>query len=58
MRINCIGCGHMVDLGSDYDEYNGLVKCGVCGALLEISSQEGNLKSVTFADGSQYSGPA
>ncbi len=46
MKINCISCGHKFDLGDAYDEYEGQVKCYVCGNILEIHTHEGNVKSV------------
>ena len=48
MRINCLACGHKVELDDVYDNYEGQVKCWVCGALLQIKSEEGNLKSLEF----------
>ena len=49
MRINCLSCGHKVDLGDAYDDYAGRVKCMVCGVILEIKTEEGNVKSVAVA---------
>jgi hypothetical protein len=49
MKLNCLSCGHSLDLHGDYDDYEGLVKCFVCGALLLIRSEEGNVKRVAFA---------
>ncbi len=46
MRINCLTCGHMVDLGENYDDYEGPVKCFVCSATLEIRTEEGNIKTL------------
>lgn len=46
MEINCLSCGHKVDIGDAYDDYGGQIKCYVCGAILEIKTEEGNLKSV------------
>ena len=48
MKINCLSCGHNVDLDDAYEEYEGQVKCFACGALLEIKTDQGNLKSVRF----------
>ena len=48
MKINCLSCGHKVDLDDVYDDYEGLVKCFICGALLQIRAEEGRLKSVDF----------
>ncbi len=52
MKINCLSCGHKVDLGDAYDDYAGPVKCLVCGVILEIRTEEGNVKSVTRNAGS------
>jgi len=48
MKINCLSCGHKVDIGDAYDDYEGQIKCYVCGAILEIKTEEANLKSVNF----------
>jgi hypothetical protein len=45
MKINCLCCGHKVDLDDVYDDYEGCIKC-LCGAMLEIKTQEGQLKAV------------
>ena len=47
MKINCILCGHNFVLNDDtYNDYEGEVKCWVCGGILEINLQEGKLKSL------------
>lgn len=50
MRINCLSCGHKVDLDDAYDNYEGQVKCFVCGAALAVKTEEGSLKLVKFVD--------
>ncbi len=54
MKINCLCCGHKVDLDDAYDDYEGYIKC-LCGTLLEIKTEEGRLKSVKL--GVSRSGP-
>ena len=49
MKLNCLSCGHSVDLHRDYDDYEGQVKCFVCGALLTIRTEDGLVKSVTLS---------
>ena len=49
MKINCLSCGHKVDLDHAYDDFEGEVKCFACGAILHIKTQEGRLKSVNLA---------
>ena len=48
MKINCLSCGHKVDLDDAYDDFEGEVKCFVCSAILEIKAEEGVLKTVRF----------
>ncbi len=48
MKINCLCCGHKVDLDDAYDDYEGQVKCFACSAILEIKTEEGKLKTVRF----------
>ncbi|OFW15546.1 MAG: hypothetical protein A3H27_18885 [Acidobacteria bacterium RIFCSPLOWO2_02_FULL_59_13] len=48
MKINCLSCGHTVVLDDAYDNYEGQVKCFACGALLEIKTEEGHVKTVQF----------
>jgi len=50
MKINCISCGHKVDIGDAYDDYEGQIKCYVCGAILEIKTEDAMLKSVSFLE--------
>ena len=48
MKINCLACGHKFELDEAYDDYEGRVKCYICGALLAIKTEGGNLKSLKF----------
>ncbi|MDP8229338.1 MAG: hypothetical protein P9M15_07795 [Candidatus Electryoneaceae bacterium] len=50
MKINCLKCGHKVELDDAYDDYEGQVKCWICGTLLEIRTKEGRLESVDVWD--------
>jgi hypothetical protein len=45
MKINCLSCGFKVDLDDTYDDFEGPIKC-ICGALLEIRTDEGALKFI------------
>lgn len=44
MKINCIACGHNFQVDDAYDDYEGPVRCWVCGALLEIKAIDGSLR--------------
>jgi len=46
MKINCISCGHKIDLGDAYDDFEGQIKCYIFSNILEIRTHEGNVKSV------------
>jgi hypothetical protein len=46
MKIICLACGHKVDLGDAYDDYEGRVKCFACRSSLEIRTEDGNIKAV------------
>ncbi len=48
MKINCLCCGHKVDLDRVYDDYEGFVKC-LCGTMLEIKTEDGMLKKVKLS---------
>jgi hypothetical protein len=48
VKINCLRCGHKVDLDDVYDDYEGSIKC-LCGAMLEIKTEEGRLRRVQLS---------
>ena len=48
MKINCLSCGHKIDVGDSYEDYEGQIKCYACGAILEIKTEQGNIKSAKF----------
>ena len=49
MKVNCLNCGHTFDLDDAYDDYEGQVKCWICGAILEIKAEDGCLKAMSVA---------
>ena len=50
MKINCILCGHSFDLTDTYDDYEGEVKCWICGGALDIKIHESKLKSLKYVN--------
>ena len=54
MKINCLSCGHNVDIGDEYDDYEGQIKCYACGAILEIKTEGGNLRAVKIISAPRY----
>lgn len=57
MKINCISCGHTIGLDEAYDDFAGLVKCYVCGGLLEIKTADGKIQSVNVGRSSHQPTP-
>ena len=49
MTINCLYCGHKVEIGEAYDDYDGQLKCWVCGTLLAIKTTGGKINSMRVA---------
>jgi hypothetical protein len=54
MRVNCLACGHKVDLDDAYDDYEGPVKCFACRAILEIRTEQGSIKAVKQVNVAQH----
>lgn len=48
MKIICISCGYSLALDDAYGDFEGLIKCYVCGSLLEIKMSGGRLESLTL----------
>ncbi|MEI8355805.1 MAG: hypothetical protein WCG31_06930 [Deltaproteobacteria bacterium] len=48
MKINCLSCGHTIDLDEAYSDYEGQVKCYTCSALLEVKLEDNLIKYVKF----------
>lgn len=46
MKLNCLSCGHIVDLRDAYNDYDGQVKCFACGGLMAIRTEDGQIKWV------------
>ncbi len=50
MTVNCFCCGHNLMLDDAYNDFEGLFKCYVCGALLEVKTNDGRIKSVIHVE--------
>lgn len=48
MKIICLSCGFRIELDETYGDYEGPVKCYVCGALLEIKLEGCLIKSINL----------
>jgi len=53
MKINCVSCGHRVDLDNAYGNYDGPIRCFVCNSLLEVKITQGDIISVKLGNLSQ-----
>jgi len=51
MKINCLSCGHNIDLDDAYaDHYEGEIKCYGCDAKVEIRTEQSAIRSVRLLD--------
>lgn len=50
MKVICISCGHGLPLDEAYDDFGGLIRCYVCGALMEIKMSDGKLQTLRLPD--------
>ena len=57
IKLSCLACGHSMDLGDAYQDYEGEVRCWVCHAVLEVTLHEGQLRSMKKSTGATASGP-
>lgn len=55
MKINCLSCGHKMDLDEAYSDYDGQIKCFICAAVLRVRTEEGRLKSVKIVSSTRPS---
>ncbi len=51
MKINCLSCGHNIDLDDAYaDHYEGEIKCYGCDATVEIRTEQSAIRFVRLLD--------
>lgn len=53
MKLRCVGCGHSLDLEDGYDDFSGVIRCYVCGALTRVKISNGEIRSADLAAGSE-----
>jgi hypothetical protein len=47
MRIDCVSCGYEINLDHRvFDDYAGPIKCYCCGAMMEVTTAQGLIRSV------------
>lgn len=45
LKLNCISCGHSITLDENvYVDYEGLIRCNACSAILSVRIEDGKLK--------------
>jgi hypothetical protein len=51
MKINCVSCGHSLDFDEAYsNDYDGEVKCWVCGGRLALRTERGHIRNVRLIE--------
>ena len=53
IKLNCLSCGHLMELGDAYEDYQGEVRCWGCHATIEVNLHEGKLKSMKLGSKSE-----
>jgi len=48
IKLNCISCGHLMELGDAYEDYQGEVRCWGCQALVNVTLHDGKLQAMTL----------
>lgn len=49
MRINCVSCGHQIEVDDDsYAHYSGPLRCWVCHAVLVVRIVDGRVDSASL----------
>ena len=47
MKVDCIACGYEINLDHKiFDDYMGPIKCFVCGAMMEVKTEQGLMCSL------------
>jgi hypothetical protein len=46
IKIRCLGCGHRLDLGEAYEDYEGELRCWTCNGTMDVVLREGRLRSM------------
>ena len=54
MQINCLSCGHTLDLHDAYDDYQGPVRCYICGEMMIIHTQNGHVTAAGWTNGTGH----
>jgi hypothetical protein len=49
MKINCLSCGHSMELSDAYEDYSGEVRCWGCRTSLQVTIENGKLKAMQRA---------
>ena len=53
IKVNCLACGHPMELSDAYENYEGEVRCWGCRAMIEVTLHEGSLQKMRLVLGEQ-----
>jgi len=53
IKLNCISCGHLMELGDAYEDYQGEVRCWGCQALVNVTLHDGKLQNMSLSSKSE-----
>lgn len=57
IKLNCLSCGHPMEIGDAYEDYEGEIRCWGCSTTLEVALREGKLRSMKMSNSSPASRP-
>jgi DNA-directed RNA polymerase subunit RPC12/RpoP len=49
MKINCLSCGHNIELDDAYGDYEGEIRCWTCSTKLALKTEHESIKSVRLS---------
>lgn len=49
IKLNCISCGHLMELGEAYEDYQGEIRCWGCQALIDVTLHDGKLQTMKLS---------
>ena len=55
MKVDCISCGYEINLDHKiFDDYSGPIKCFSCGSVMEVTIEQGSMRSAMHREISPF----
>lgn len=56
IKLSCLACGHSMELGEAYEDYQGEIRCWGCRAVADVTLRQGKLQSMKLCAGGEVPG--